>query len=139
MDFTSKKLNAFTSYKNMLPLLCSNLLFRSLDFFIRAFFCASSKRLTLRSCSRSNGLLSWGLLFSSDALLFSFFWWMSMRDSDLFDSWKKWGGRGSKVLKNINNIQKIQIERLKSGRLKIWEKEDSLVTVYRMINLACME
>lgn len=54
---------------------------------------------------------------------------MSMRDSDLFDSWKN-GKKEEEieVLQNINNIEKIQMDRLELGKLKIPEKEDSLVT-----------
>lgn len=131
-----QKIFMLLCYKNILPLLCSNLVFRSLDFLIRAFFCASSNRLTLRSWSRSNGLLSWGLFFSSDALLFSFFWCMSMRDSDLFDSWKNGKKEEEiKALQNINNIETIQMDRLELGKLKIPEKGGSLVTVKQNVKI----
>lgn len=56
-----------------------------------------------------------------------------MRDSDLFDSWKTREGRGSKVLKNINNntenpngkidVRKAKISR-KRRQLSNWTEND---------------
>lgn len=56
-----------------------------------------------------------------------------MRDSDLFDSWKKREGRGSKVLKNIDNNTenpngKIDVRKAKNSRkrrqLSNWIEND---------------
>lgn len=61
---------------------------------------------------------------------------MSMRDSDLFDSWKNGKKEEEiKALQNINNIETIQMDRLELGKLKIPEKEGSLVTVKQNVKI----
>lgn len=62
---------------------CENLLFSSLDFFIKAF---SELHQTDELWDLYHGqmVFSWGLFLSSAALFFNFLWWMSIRDSDLF-------------------------------------------------------
>lgn len=51
-----------------------------------------------------------------------------MRDSDLFDSWKDGKKEEEKVLQNTDNVKKIQILKLELGKLRIPEKDNSLVT-----------
>lgn len=74
-------------YKNILSLLWENLVFSSWDFFSSRCFCASSKRFTCRSSSRSNGLLSTGVFAFSFTFSFIFLVCKFIRDSARFDSW----------------------------------------------------
>lgn len=118
-------------YKNILSLLWENRVFSSWDFFSSRCFCASSKRFTCRSSSRSNGLLSTGLSAFSFDFSFIFFECKLIRDSARLDSWQQWVGReildlvsmGAFVKKAHNKIQSrtLYLDTFSAISNSLWE------------------
>lgn len=80
-------------YRNIRSLLWENRVFSSWDFFSSRCFCASSKRFTCRSVSRSNGFLSTGWLAFSFAFSFIVFVCRLISDSARVDSWSQGADR----------------------------------------------